>query len=117
MHGTADEEEDTEQVMLSEDYRLRWAIGNMLKPVQQHMESFRQQHVRLDQPRHLGQWDVTNYIRGRDMKHGLAELIVPAVVKHYTGTTSATLSATTFRELMQTPDIVIRQSEILLGGC
>ena len=44
---------------------------------------------------------------------GMTELKVPAVVKPQTDTTAATLSPTTFGELMQVLDIIPGQSQML----
>jgi len=51
------------------------------------------------------------------MKDGTAELSVLAVVKHYTDTTAATPSQTSFGEHVQTLDFVPRRFQMLQGNC
>jgi hypothetical protein len=49
------------------------------------------------------------------MKYGTAELMVPAIVKPRTDTTTATSLLMTFGELIQTRDIVTGQSQMPQG--
>jgi hypothetical protein len=57
--------------------------------------------------------DTANYFCERDMKYESAKFTVPAVVKPQFNMTAATLSLTTVGEIMQTLDIVCRESQLL----
>jgi len=98
--------DDTQLGKLSDDDEPGWVMGTSSKPVQQHLESFRQKqmkHEKLTQP---GWGDPANYICERDMKYGTTELRVPVVVKPQIDTTAATPSPLTFGEHKQTLEIV-----------
>jgi hypothetical protein len=61
-----DENYETEQGKLSEDDEPSWVICSTTKTVQQHMESFRQKQIKLDE---LTQWqweDAADYFGGLD---------------------------------------------------
>jgi len=107
-----DDEEDTQLGKLSDDDEPGWVIGTITQTVQHRMESFRQQQMRLDVLTQPGWGHAANYFRERDMRYGTAELMVPAVVKPQTDSTTATPSPITFGEHMQTPKIVRGQSEM-----
>jgi len=106
-----DNEQDPECSKPSDD-EPGWVMGTISKTVQHRMESFRQKQMRLDKLTPPGWGDASNYSRERDMKYGIAELKVPAVVKPEIGMTAATPSPTTFGELMQTFEINRRQSQM-----
>ena len=101
-----DDEEDTELGKLSEDDEPGWVMGTISKTVQHGMESFQQKQMRLDELTQLGWRDAADYLRERDMKYGMTELKVPAVLKPQTETTAATAILTTFGDLLQALDIV-----------
>jgi hypothetical protein len=101
-----EDEEHTELGKLSEDDEPGWVIGKISKTEQYCMESFRQKQMRHDRLTHRGWCDSADYFRERDMKNGMAELMVPAVVKLQTDLTVATPLPTTFGELMQTLNMV-----------
>jgi len=99
------DEDDTELRKLSDDDEPGWVIGTMYETVQQRMEHFRQNQMKLDELTQQGSGDAANYFREMDMKYGTTGLKVRAVVKPQIDTTAATPSPTTFGEHMQTPDI------------
>jgi len=101
-----DDEEDTERGKLSKDDERGGVMGTISRMVQQQMESFRRNQMRIDKLTQPGWWDAADYFLARDNKYGGAELIVPAVVKRHRDTTAATRSSKTFGEQMQTLDIV-----------
>ena len=114
-HGKLSEdndEEDTGHGKLSEDDEPGWVMGTISKTVQHRMESFRQKQMRLDELTQPGWGDAADYFRERDMKYGMTELKVPALLKSHTDSTAATPSPTTLGELMQTLDIVPGQSQM-----
>jgi len=105
-----DEEEDKELGKLTADDKPGWVMGTISKTVQHRMESYRQKHIRLDDLTQPELQDAVNHFWERDKKYETAELKVPAVVKPQIDTTAATPSLTTFRDYMQTLDIVRGQS-------
>jgi len=107
-----DDEEDTELGKPSEDDEPGWVMGTISKIVQHCMESCWQKQMRLEQLTQPGWGDAANYFRERDMKYGTTELEVLAVVKTQPDRTAATPSPTTFGELMQVLDIILRQSQM-----
>jgi len=76
-----EDEEDTELGKLSEDDEPGWVISKISKTVQHRMESFQQKQMRLDELTQLAWGDVPEYFRERDMRYGMAELMVPSVVR------------------------------------
>jgi len=103
-----DDEEDTKLGKLSGDEAPSWVMGTISKTVQHRMESVLQEEMSLDELTQPGWGDAANYYFERDMKYGMTELKVPAVMKPQTATTEARPSPTTFGELMQVLDIVPR---------
>jgi len=86
-HGEDGEEEDdeeTEQGNLSEDDKPGWVMGTITITVRQHMESYRQQQIKLDELIQPGWEDSADYFREPDKKYGTTELMVPAVVQPQT---------------------------------
>jgi len=108
-----DDDEDTELGNLSEDDEHGWVMGTISKMVPHRTESFQQTQMRLDKLTQQGWGDAAHYFREWDMKYGMTELKVPAVVKTQTDTTAATPSLTTFGEHMQVVEIVPGQSQML----
>jgi len=90
-----DDQRDTELGKLSDHDKPGWVMGTCSKLVQHRMESFRQKQMRSDELTHPGWGDAVNYIHGREMKYGTAELNVPAVVKPQIVMTAATPSSGT----------------------
>jgi hypothetical protein len=90
-------------------------MGTISKMVQHRKESIWQKQRRVDTLMQLGLGDTANYCGMRDMKYGIAELLVPAVVKPQTDMTAATALPTTFGELMQSLDLFHGQSQMLQG--
>ena len=107
-----DDEEDTELGKLSDDDEPGWVMGTISKTVQHRMESFRQKQMRLDKLTQPGWGDAVNNFCERDMKYGMTELKVPAVVTPQIDMAAVAASLTTAGENMQTPDIVRGQLEM-----
>jgi len=107
-----DDEEDTELGKPSVDDGPGWVTGTISETVQHRLETFRQKQMKHDELMQPGWADAARYFRKRDMKHGTAELKLPAVVTPQIDTTAATPHLTTFGEHMQTLDIVRRQWQI-----
>jgi hypothetical protein len=107
-----DDEEDTGLHKLSEDDEPCWVMGNISITVHHHTDNFQPKQMRLDKLMQSVSGDMADYFHEREMKYGMTELKVPAVGKPQTDTTTATPSQTTFGDLMQTPDLVLRQSQM-----
>jgi hypothetical protein len=107
-----DDEEDTELGKPSDDDEPGWVMGTITKMVQHRTESFREEQMRLDELTQPGWGDSANYFRERDMRYGTADLMVPAVVKPQTDSTTATPSPITVGEHMQPLEIVRGQSKM-----
>jgi len=105
-------EQDTELGKISDDDEPCWVMGSLTKPIQYRMESFLQKQMGLDELTQPGWGDAENYFRERDMRYGTAKLKVPAVAIPQIDTTTATPSAMTVGEHLQTPEIVQGQSEM-----
>ena len=101
-----DHDEDTEQGNLSEDDEPSWVMSIISKTIQQRMERFRQKKVKLDELTHPGWGDAADYFCERDKKYGRTELNVLAVVKLHTDDNSVIPAPITFRELMQSVEII-----------
>jgi len=110
--GEEDGEADTVLGKLSEDDEPDWVMGAICKSVPHCMESFWQKQMRLDELTQPGWGYTADYFCEKDVKYGMTELKVSAVVKPKPDTTAPTLSPTTCGELMQTLDIIPRQSQI-----
>ena len=104
--GEDEDDEVTEQDMLSKDEEPGWVIATITKPVQQHMERFRQKQMKFNQFTQSGWEDAANYFRERDMKYGTSELSVLAVVQPETDDHAPPHPPTTLSELMESLDIV-----------
>ena len=76
-----EDEEDTELGKLSEDDEPGWVMGTISKTVPHRMDSFQQNQIRLDKLTQLRWGDAGDYCRERDLKYGMAESMVQAVVK------------------------------------
>jgi hypothetical protein len=58
-----EDDEDTEQGKLSEDYEPGWVMGTISKTVQQRMERFREKQLKLDELTEPGWGDAAGYFR------------------------------------------------------
>jgi len=105
------DEEDTDLGNLSEDDEPGWVMGTISKTQQQHMGRVLQKKMRLDELTQTWWWDAADSFCGRDMKHRMAKLKVPAVVKVRTAQVAATPAPTTIVELMYTLDILLGRSQ------
>jgi hypothetical protein len=104
--GEDEDDEETEQGKLSNDDELSWVMGTITKTVQQHMESFCQKQMKLDELTQPRREDAADYFRERDKKYGTSEFRVPAVVQQQTNQDAPAPPPTTFGELMESLDIV-----------
>jgi hypothetical protein len=107
-----EDEKDSELGMLSDYEEPGWEMGTITKTVQHCMESFQQKQIRLDELTQPRCRDRMNYFCQRDLGYRTAELKVLAVVEPQMDMIAATQCLTTFEELIQTPDIVLAQSQM-----
>ena len=110
-----DDDDDTDLAKMSEDDEPTRVMGESSKMVQHHMDYCRQKRMRLDELTQPGRGDAADYFWAKDTKYGMAEMNVPAVVTPETDSAAATLSPTTFEELIDTSDIIPGQSQITQG--
>jgi hypothetical protein len=101
-----EDDEDTEQGVLSEDDEPSWVMGTITKMVQQRIETFRQKQMKLDELTQLGWEDAADDLRERDQKCRTSELIVPAVVQSQMYNDAAATAPTAFGELIECLEIV-----------
>jgi hypothetical protein len=115
---SSDEEEDGEDHHDVEDTALRklsthdepgWLMGTNLNTVTHCKETFQQNLMRLDRQTKPEWGDPAKYICVREIKNGMAELMVPAIVQLQTDTSAAEPLVIIFEEMMQSLDIVPRQ--------
>jgi len=104
--------EDTEVGKLSEDDEPGWVMGTISNTVRHSMDSVCQKEVTLDELMQPGWVDRADYFHRRDKKYVMAEKSVLAVVKPQTDTTAASPSPTIFGNLIETVDIILRQSSM-----
>jgi len=97
---------------MNEDYKPERVMGKVCNKEQHCQESFWEIILRFEKRTHPGMRDTTDFFGERDRKYELAELMVLAVVKRQTDTTTATPSLTPFAVLMQTLDLIPVQSQI-----
>ena len=83
--------------------------------VQQHMESFRQKQMKLDELTQPAWGDMANYFCERDKKYGTTKLQVPAVINPQMNDVAAAPARTTFEEQHESVDIVPGKSQIPQG--
>jgi hypothetical protein len=105
-NGEDEDDEETEQGNLSEDDKPSWVMDTITKTVQQRMESFRQNQMKLDKFSQPGWEDAANDFRPQDKKYGTTELSFLAVVQPQTNDDAAAPTPATFVELMESVDIV-----------
>jgi len=110
-----DENEETELGKRSEDDEPGWVMGAISKTVQQHMGSFRQKQMKLDELTHPGWEDAADYFRDRDKKYATAELRLLVVVQPQTDDDASAPPPTSFGELMERLDIVPGISQMPQG--
>jgi len=110
-----EDDEETEQGKLSDDDEPSWVMGTITKTVQQRMESFGQKQMKLDELTQPGWADAADYFCERDKKYGTSELRVPAVVQQRTNDDAPAPPPTTFRDRMESLDIVPGISQRLQG--
>lgn len=113
--------EQTEQGPRSEDDKPSWVMGTLCRTVQQRMERFWLNQMKLDELTQPGRKDAAGYFCGNDMKYGKLELNVLAVVNPRTEHDSVRPAPMTFGELMECPHIVPGKSHMPQGtsqpGC
>jgi len=104
--GEDEDDEETEQRNLSEYDEPSWVMGTITKMVQQHMERFWQKQMKLDELTQPGWEDAADYFCEGDTKCGTTELRVPGVVQLQANHDGPAPPPATFRELMESLDIV-----------
>jgi len=104
-----------QQRRLSEDDKPGWVMGTITKTVQQRMERFHQQQMKLDELAQPGWEDTAEYFGGRDKKYGTSKLPVLSVVQPQTDDDAAASPSTMLGENMECLDIVPRISLIPQG--
>jgi len=103
-------DEETEQGKLSDDDEPGWLMGIPTNTVQQGMERFRQQKMKLEEVTQPGWEDAANYFRERGKKDGTSALRVLAVVQPQTNDDAPAPLQTPFGDCMESLDIVPRIS-------
>jgi hypothetical protein len=98
-----------------EDDESGWVMGTITKTVQQRVESFRLQQVKLDELTQPGWEDAADYFCEQDKKYGTAELRVPVVIQPQTDDDASAPPPTTSEELMARLDIVPGISQMPQG--
>jgi len=104
--GEDEDDEETEQGKLCEDDEPGWVMGTITKTVLQCMERFLQKQMKLDELTQPGWEDAADYFRERDEKYVTFEFRVPAVVQSQTNDDAPAPPPTTFREHIESLDIV-----------
>ena len=74
-------DEETAQGKLSKDDEPGWVMGTITTTVQQSMERFQHNQMKLDELTQPGWEDAVDYFCERDEKYGTTELRFPAVVQ------------------------------------
>jgi hypothetical protein len=110
-HGEDEDDEVTEQGMLSEDDQPGWVMGTITKTVQQHMKRLRQKQKTFDKLTQPEWEDAANCFRERDKKCGTSNLRVPAFVQPEMIHAALPSPPTTFAELIESPRFVRRKSQ------
>ena len=113
--GEDEDDEEKEQGKLSEDDKPCWVMGTISKTVQQRMERFRQQQMKLDKLTQPGWEDGAEYFRDRDKKYCKSELMVPAVVQQQTDNDALAPARSTFGECIECLEMVPKISPMLQG--
>ena len=101
-----DNEEDPELGKLSKDDEPGWVKGTISKTIQHHMECFRQEPMKLDKWMQPGWGDPADYFHESNMKCGITELNVPAVIQPHMVDDAASSTPTTSGEPIETLDSV-----------
>jgi len=105
-NGADDNDEETEQGKLSEDEKPGWVMGRISQTVQQRMERFQQNQMKLEKLTQPGWEDAADNFCERNKMYGKSDLRVLAVVKPQMDDDAAAPATTTFGELMEWIDIV-----------
>jgi len=103
--GEDDNEEETEQGKLCEDDDPGCMMGTITKTVQQRMERFGPQQMKLDELTQRGCEDAPDHFREQDNKYRTSELSVPAVIQPHMNDDARAPPLTTFGELLEPLDI------------
>jgi len=105
-HGEDDEDQEAEQGKLSGDDKLGGVMRTITKTVQQRMESFWQQQMKLDELTQPGWEDAADFLCEHDKTYGTSQLRVLAVVQPQTNDDAPAPPPTIFGELLWSLDIV-----------
>jgi len=79
--GDDEDDAQTEHSKLSEDDEWGWVMGTISNKIQQPLETFQQNQMKLDEWTQQGVEYSTDYFRERTMKYGTSALSVLAVVQ------------------------------------
>lgn len=114
-------EEDTMLGKLSKEDESGRVTGTIAQMVEQHLEGTQWKQMRIDKLRQPRWGDMADYFGEEDMKKGIAELKVPAVIKPQTDMFPAIPAPTRIGDFMETLDIIPRISQMQQGtsplGC
>jgi hypothetical protein len=113
-NGDDDEDEDTGQGKLSEDDKPG-LMGTTTKMVQQGMEWFQYNQMKVNKLRQPGWENAVDYFRKRDKKSSTSELMVPAVIHTPTDDYVVAPGQKTFGVHMVSLYIVPRMSQMAHG--
>jgi len=98
--GQGEDDDDAEQGQLSKGDDPGVVMGTITKTVQQRMERYWQNQMKLDVLTQLGWEDAADYFSERDKQYGRSELWVPAGIQPHMDDNAGAPTATTFGELM-----------------
>jgi hypothetical protein len=102
-NGENEDDQETEQGKLREYDKRGWVMGTITKTVQQHIERFRQKHMKVDELTHPGWDNATNSFCVGDKKYGTSELMVPAVIQQQTNDDTSPYPPKPFGDLIESP--------------
>jgi hypothetical protein len=95
-NGEDEDDEETEQVQLSEDDETGWVMGTINQTVQQRLDRFRQKLMKLDELTQPEWEDAADYFHERYKTFSTSDLKVPAVVQPQMDDDAAAPALTTF---------------------
>jgi hypothetical protein len=104
--GENQDDEQTEQVPLTENDKPGSVMCPITNMVQQRLERFQQKQVMLDKLTPWGWEDAADCFYGRDKKYGTSRLMVAAVVQQHMVDDAAAPALTKCSERMEYLDIV-----------
>lgn len=115
MNGDDQDDEHAQFGKLGEDDKHGWVVGTISKIVQQCIDRYWQNQRKLDELTQLGWGDAANNFREKDKKYGKTELKFLATFNSEIKKVAAASAPTTFRELIESLDIVPGEMQLLQG--